>query len=42
MTVPDWERLPQGIDRFTAGQAHTYFLTAHGELRARMLLQFGP
>jgi hypothetical protein len=42
ITVPDRERLPQGIERVTAGQAHTYFLAARGELRARMLLQFGP
>jgi hypothetical protein len=42
LTVPDWERLPQGIERVTVGEAYEYYITAHGELRARMLMQFGP
>lgn len=42
ITVPDWERLPEGIERVTIGQTHAYFITPHGELRVRLLMQFGP
>jgi hypothetical protein len=42
LTVPDWERLPQGIERVTVGDAYEYFITAHGELHTRMVMQFGP